>query len=285
MRTTFLGILAVGAALAQACGGGEDSKGSGGAGAGGSTSDAATGGASGSGGSAGSSMVGKKCTTDAECGSLATCQEDPKASANAADESSCKRIVASCSECTAEEYCGVSLATYCVPKAAEGEPCDSSHPSCSSGLYCAGTGAAFVDKCKKQFGPGQTCSGETSCVDGYYCDSTCKAAGPVGSDCLNSFECATGLFCAEDTQTCEAVHPAGGSCRATTKLTKSGNVTYLSDNCADGLQCVPDGSSGSCFFSGDCSSSATCCADANNKGACSTSDPFCLAPLGKCAPQ
>ena len=126
---------------------------------------------------------------------------------------------------------------------------------------------------------------QDSCVEGYRCDPTgvqgeCVALVALHGKCMNTFQCAQGLFCSLDTDTCEVVSQAGEDCRPTSWGCAGTDCVAFSVYCADGLVCVPKAAPSGCFSDHDCGAEF-CCADENNVGSCQP-DAFCKAPLGKC---
>ncbi len=284
---------AAGSAGAEADAGEQDDVSAGGSGAAGASgSDASTDAPSDSGAEA--AVLGGSCES-LPCVAGTLCTEDP-CSADFCPQT-CKKEVASCavspSPCASGEVCVTSvtyptLRSYCIPEAKAFAPCDPvSWKTCIAGYYCAKAPSdPFGSVCLSRSDEGKSCTNEPGgCKDGLRClNGACASRKELGALCVGSGECLEGLFCAEDTGQCEAVHPVGGKCRAGNAVCKGSNCLYLSPYCAEGLVCDDSGVTG-CFHDTNCSDAEPfCCGapDAGATGVCGT-EFKCLRPEGVCA--
>ncbi len=82
----------------------------------------------------------------------------------------------------------------------------------SDGLYCAPDAI-----CRPLVGPGGSCTNQTACQAGYYCDltsSTCVPNVAAGAACPRQVECSSNDYC-DNNNTCAPKKVAGAACSGT----------------------------------------------------------------------
>jgi hypothetical protein len=89
------------------------------------------------------------------------------------------------------------------------------------GGYPAGGGCCAVGTCLPRVAPGQSCTVDDYCTDGFYCGesavgpaSTCRPLLMEGQPCATQIECDSSLRCDRVSGTCVSYSPLGAVCTA-----------------------------------------------------------------------
>lgn len=196
---------------------------------------------------AGKRAIGEECSVDFECGEGAFCPLGcPR---------TCQATKASNATCTRDDECQRGLvcsAGKCAAPIAAGASCGASMgATCGLGMSCAGmTAAAAVCQANSavqvsELGAACDPSGSKLCRDGFSCaytptGFTCQAPVAAGAACKLALpgQCPADSYCnARDVM-------SNGTC---VPLPKAGQACVLTDQCAPGHLCLPEGMKPMCF--------------------------------------
>ncbi len=241
-------------------------------------------------------VVGPGCTTDAECNTVAGCEN------NACEcfDGGC-RIIAECDPCNdAVTQCGAGnycAGTVCRPATA----CPGGQDTCTPyGLVCSGGYCVNPKPCS---GAANSCPNAGNCDAGYDCATNLNPPGCLptnANECTRDELCPTGEYCELLTGTCEPGcrdnHDCAGVCGA--GAVDGTACTQATESVCSSLVCDPSGFCSTCYCpaSHQCSEGqvttpgGSCTDDAGCPGGtiCAYNDPAnaltCdLFPVGDCS--
>ncbi len=204
---------------------------------------------------AGAVADGDTCLTDSECAEEASqCELEPPTGTGGTVtislEGTCKGQGDEGEECLPGNVCNGELRCLtdpetfeqrCAPRGAAGATCDVDD-DCQAGLRCVYDDVIYDNVCRAPATEGQPCAQAEDCAEGLAClqnassQYVCTVRGGAGVSCSTVDDCLPGLLCAQDPATyryqCTAPSASGGPC------------PMGDQQCAPGLQCRYDSSSG-----------------------------------------